>query len=213
MRAIAGDIAALGLEDWWFRSFSESEREWMADTYSPFGISVTSPFEGARVVNRIRPLVEGWGCDPSTSRFKHLSLLATWFSRPGYERCALSFLAKAMEFLDDDLPVLDRHFALANHCQVFYRWRNEIPGALEQAISSCEACIAINEAAAAEAKAVFGIVPAHACFRQLRIIEEKRGNFDRAIALCEQAKAGGWADDWDHVIGRLNKKKAKSAAK
>lgn len=128
--------------------------------------------------------------------------------RPGYERCALAFLAKSLEFADDDgLAILDRHFALASHCAVAYRWRDIVPGALDLAIRACEECIAIQEGAAAEAKEAFGFVPAHACFRQLRIIEEKRGNFGRAIELCAQAKAGGWADDWDRQIARLQKKK------
>jgi hypothetical protein len=40
---------------------------------------------------------------------------------------------------------------------------------------------------------------------------EKQGKFDEAIALCEQAKAQGWADDWDKQIKTLKKKKIKAA--
>jgi hypothetical protein len=209
--AVAGDIAALGLQDWWFDTFSEHDREWMADAFSPLTIEANAATGEAATVIRERPLVEGWGCSPETSPFKHLSLLATWFSKPGHEHCAIEFLRKAMEFDDAEMDVLDRHFALANHCIVFYRWRDVVPRALEDAIAACEKCIGIHEDAAAAAKALWGFVPSHHCFKQLRIIEEKRGNFDRAIEICEQAKAGGWADDWDRDIARLLRKKAKAA--
>lgn len=206
---VGGDIAALGLQDWWFETFSDEDREWMASVYTPLGISANVATGEATVVTS-RPLVDGWGCNPETNPFKHLSLLATWFNRPGYGHCAIAFLEKSMEFWDSRLPVLDRHFALANHCKVFYRWRDTVPAALDRAIAACEMCIDIHEQAAAEAKTFFGHVPAHACFRQLRIIEEKRGNYDRAIELCERAKAGGWADDWDKQIARLQRKKDKA---
>lgn len=211
-QAVAGDIAALGLQDWWFDTFAESDREWMASAYSPLCVAASISSSNAAVVDAGKPLVEGWGCNPETSPFKHLSLLATWFNRPGYGHCAIAFLQKSMEYMDANMPILDRHFALANHCIVFYRWRDSVPGALENAIAACEMCIAFHEQAATEAKAFFGMIPAHTCFRQLRIIEEKRGNFDRAISLCEQAKAGGWADDWDKDIARLLKKSAKAGS-
>lgn len=209
--AVAGDIAALGLQDWWFDTFSEDDREWMASVYAPIGIAASVSTETAKVAFPVRPLVEGWGCHPDTDPFKHLSNLATWFSRPGYAHCAIAFLEKSLEFGCSNLPVLDQHFALANHCIVFYRWRDSVPGALDGAIDACERCIELHEQAAIEAREFFGSVPSHHCFRQLRIIEEKRGNLDRAIALCEQAKAGGWADDWDKDIARLVKKKAKAS--
>jgi hypothetical protein len=208
--AVAGDIAAMGLQDWWFSTFSEPDREWMADTFMPLRIAADPSTATAHVISIERPLVDGSGCGAQRGAFKHLSLLATWFSRPGYAHLALAFLEKSMEFIDSDTPILDRHFALADHCKVFYRWRDSVPGAFENAIKACEMCIDIHEQAAVEAKEFFGMVPSHACFRQLRIIEEKRGNLDRAIALCEQAKAGGWADDWDKDIARLTKKKAKA---
>ncbi len=182
----------------------------MAETYAPLGVVASIAPPAARVAQADRRLVEGWGCHTETSPFTYLSMLATWFSTPGHEHCAIAFLEKSVEFYSPAISALDRHFALANHCAVFYRWRDSVPGALEKAIAACEMCIAIHEQAAMEAKEFFGSVPAHACFRQLRIIEEKRGNFDRAIELCEQAKAGGWADDWDKAIARIRAKKMKA---
>lgn len=37
---------------------------------------------------------------------------------------------------------------------------------------------------------------------------EKRGNLERAIALCETAKEGGWSGSWDKDIAQLEKKAA-----
>lgn len=85
------------------------------------------------------------------------------------------------------------------------------PFALDEAITSYQRQIDM----AVEALEVFhesedwGFVPAHAGYRQLRIIEEKRGNLARARALCEQDKAEGWADNWDHHIARIDRKLAK----
>jgi hypothetical protein len=204
--AVAGDIAALGLNDWWFSAFSEDDQEWMANTYAPLGMGVSGINSDPSVGVMRRPLIDGTGCNSNTNKFKYLSAVAVWFNRPGRAHCAIAFINKSVEFIDDDLEVLDRHFALANHCAVLYRWRDQIPGALDGAIAACEMCIAIQEEAAYEAKAFFGSVPAHACFRQLRIIEEKRGNYVRAIELCQQAQAGGWAGTWDKDIARLSRK-------
>lgn len=180
----------------------------MADTFNPLGITA-SP-SGAEVGYRRRPLVEGFSSRTPDEAASHLSMLATWFSKPGGENLAIKVAQKSIELIDDSLHPLDRHFMFANHCAVFYRWRDSVPGALDAAIDACQRGIAIQAEAAVEAKAEFGTIPAHACYRQLRIIEEKRGDYDRAIALCQEARDGGWADDWDHHIARLQKRKEKA---
>lgn len=183
----------------------------MAQSFQPLTIAATisSQSESAEITDHL-PLVRLLASISEKDACSRLSMLATWFSKPGHEHCAIAFASKAGEFLGADMPVLDRHFALANLCIVFYRWRDVVPGALDSAIAACEACIAIHHEAAVEARATFGFVPAHHCFRQLRIIEEKRGNYERAIELCEEAKAAGWSDDWDKDIARLQRKRAKA---
>ncbi len=193
--------------EWWNDTFSDADKDWMASTYQPLSIAVSVTPIAAAIVTPDRPLLRLLAGTREDDAFRQLTMLSTWFSKPGHEHCAIAFASKAMEFYGADMPVLDRHFALGNQCISFYRWRDTVPGALENAIAACEACISIEREAAVEAKAFFGFIPAHHCFRQLRIIEEKRGNFGRAIELCEQAKAGGWADDWDKDIARLVKKR------
>ncbi|WP_197275794.1 hypothetical protein [Blastomonas sp. AAP25] len=171
----------------------------MADTYAPMG---SNPANG-------RPLVDGRSGRVPDQAPSHLALLATWFSKPGHDETALLVADKSLELIHDQMPIIDRHFTYGNLCKVFYRWRETAPGALDRAIQVCEACISFHEQAAIAIRAEMGMIPAHACFRQLRIIEEKGGNYARAIQLCQMAKAGGWADDWDHEISRLLKKQAK----
>jgi hypothetical protein len=197
--------------EWWLTTFSQEEKGWMVDVYQPLSIGVSVGPVKADLITEDRPLIRLLSRVTDDDAFRQLSNLSTWFSKPGSEHCSIAFAKKAMAFYAVEMPILDRHFALANQCISLYRWRETEPGALEGAIAACEACIGIHREAAVAAKAEFGIVPAHHCFRQLRIIEEKRGNFGRAIELCEQAKAGGWADDWDKDIARLRKKLAKKA--
>lgn len=93
-RGVAGDIGAMGLADWWLSTFSDAEREWMADAYSPLTLCVESPDVPPSVVLRQRPLVEGCGCGQHTNRFKHLSLLATWFNAAGLREVRASVSRK-----------------------------------------------------------------------------------------------------------------------
>lgn len=121
---------------------------------------------------------------------------------------------------------LDKHFAIGSKISQHYRRRNDNPHELELAIRACEDQIAMAATAAkafiAEEKKFhrdarrFGSdtkglelnLPSHEGYRQLAIIREKRGQYSEAIELCEQAKAQGWAGDWDDRIKR-NQKKAK----
>ncbi len=49
-------------------------------------------------------------------------------------------------------------------------------------------------------------LPSHVGYKQLAIILEKEKKYDKAIALCNQAKREGWNDDWDKRIERCEKK-------
>lgn len=197
---LQGAIGQLGLSEWWIETFTDAEKDWMIDTYAPMG--------GA-----LRSLVEGPPSGLVRGRFSFLSNAAAWFNKPAGKRCAVAFAAKAMEAYDEQMPLMDRHFGLANQCGVFYRWREEVPGALEAAVSACELSISIHKEVATEFMLDMGMVPAHACFRQLRIIEEKRGNYDRAIEICDIASSAGWKDDWDGRKAKLLVKKERALAK
>jgi len=44
--------------------------------------------------------------------------------------------------------------------------------------------------------------PRHAGFEQLTAIRERQGRYEEAVRLAEEAKAQGWAGDWDKRIAR-----------
>ncbi|WP_311271034.1 hypothetical protein [Sphingobium sp. WCS2017Hpa-17] len=195
--------------DWWLTSFDGDDRNLMVSMYSPLTLNVS--ITNSTVANGANPLIDHMAGLTRETAFYRLSSIATWYSRPGYSHWAISFAKKAMGYAEYSTPILDRHFGLHNQCVVTYRWRDSVDGAFQAAVEACEASVSIHEQAAVEAAAAFGQVPAHHCFQQLRIIEEKRGNYERAIQLCEMAKRGSWAGDWDKDIARLSRKKDKSA--
>ncbi len=105
------------------------------------------------------------------------------------------------------------HFYLQLRGQYYYRWRDHDEFALPMAIDAFERQIALSSQLQPDFLSDGNpeITVAHAGFRQMRIIEEKRGNYQAAIDLCRRAKAEGWRDPWDKHIARIEKKMAKTA--
>lgn len=118
---------------------------------------------------------------------------------------------KSTEFVSFSIksPILDKHFELSEKIPELYKKR-ETDG-VEKTIEVCREQIDL----ALQAKAAFlkqypdQPLPAHSGYRKLRIILEKQGRYDEAIALCNQAKEQGWADDWEKQISILQKKQSK----
>ena len=194
---IGGDIVRYGLESWWLSEFSAQEREKIADTYCPMGSSG-------------RPLIEGQAIrQPELHPAPFLANLATWVAKPELGDLALSIADKAASFknLPDDLA--QSHFMFANLCKVYYRFRDDNADALEKAVWACEQDIALSSELDPRSLGG-GVIVSHYCFKQLSIIEEKRGNFERAINLCRDALSQGWNGDWSKRIARIEKKLGKS---
>jgi tetratricopeptide (TPR) repeat protein len=103
-------------------------------------------------------------------------------------------------------PVLDKHFQLSENIPLLYKKREE--EGLEKTIEACKQQIDL----ALQAKAEFlkeypwQPLPSHRGYEQFAIILDKQGRFDEAINICEQAKAEGWAGDWDKRIERYKVK-------
>lgn len=194
---VGGIIAFLGLEDWWMHEFTPEEREIVRRTTMPLGLGD-------------QPIDAGSIAFSSQTISGFASSLAGWFNKEEMRHIGYKFLRKADEFSKaEDLPPISLHFAMQARCQFFYRWRNHDEFALPEAIKACERGISISKKAAAAFKEQWGSVDAsHHCFKQLAIIEEKQGNFKRAIALCDQAEEDGWNGDWEKRRLRLMKKQA-----
>lgn len=199
---IKGEIGYFGLQDWWLSTFSQGERDRIEDVFHPLGADPNS-----------RSLTQGDISYTSQTDAGLLQALAGWFNNPRDRAIAKKIITKAEELVTTGGNVLDRHFTLSEKMVIYYRERDNTPDALEKAIQACKEQIAIApEAASAFLKEYpHQSLPAHAGYRQLRIILEKQGKFNEAIDLCERAKTQGWADDWDKQIVTLKKKKDKTA--
>lgn len=195
---VGGEIAYHQLEDWWFSTFTAEQREQAAGLYKPMGGSE-------------RPLVEGEIRWSSASRVKFLTFVSSWFSKPGTRDIALAFADKLASEINPETPAVERHFAYQSLCTIYYRWRDEVPGCFDKAVSTCEASVAMAHELGGVIQFDTGAPEpvSHYCYRQLVVIEKKRGNFERAISLCRQAISEGWRGDWDHRIASMQKAQAR----
>ncbi|WP_458790893.1 hypothetical protein [Yoonia sp. MH D7] len=197
-KAIEGKIRVLGLESWWHEELTPEDRDAVEQSYGPD--------QGE---------IEGSLSWTTQSRISFLTNVADWLKGEGTRFTAYKFIAKADNIWPDDAPAIDRHFALSVMCKVFYRWRDVDKFALEAAIDACRRSVLMHQEALVAFKQPAHILPwgsglpGHYCFKQLAIIEEKRGNFEDALKLCDEAKQAGWTDDWDKRVVRLRKKLAK----
>lgn len=193
---IEGDIGRHGLTDWWLSAFDDAEREYIEQTYQPFGYPPGS-----------RPLTKG-SAGGSLTISMILSGLATWFRKPKDYDIAVKILDKSRELGKAD--ILGLHFTCQWLIEVHYRMRDLDPSALQHAIDACRQQIAIAPQAAVKFKCEYRDkpLPSHVGYKQLVIILEKQGKIREAIELCEQAKSQGWNEDWDKRIARYQKKLA-----
>lgn len=173
---------------WWEESFSTREFAQIKEAFQPMGsISVENMLQDAGSIGNLVGYLK-------KENLRHL----------GYR-----LLDRAETLLVERPPELvAHHFYLHARGEFFYRWRDLDDFALEASIDafSRQISIAPEVARSFSSDTSLGFVPGHAGYRQMRIIEEKRGNLEAARALCVKAKSEGWADDWDHVIARIDKK-------
>lgn len=181
-------------DSWWEENLTPEEQALIEEAFQPLG-SISA-----------RSMVEA--DDPGA-----IGNLVGHLKKEHLRHLGYRLLDRADALLHDEMPVLKRHFFLSAAGDFFYRWRDIDPPALERAVLCFERQIALGPQAAQAflSDPDMAFIPAHAGYRQLRIIEEKRGNLARARALCLQAKAEGWADDWDKQIATIDKKIAKAS--
>lgn len=106
------------------------------------------------------------------------------------------------------------HYDLERQITLRYRTRVD-PKDLAMAVAACERQILLAPKFAPAWRKENGLgtddvsnLPSHKGYEQLAIIREKDKDFAGAIALAEEAKAMGWAGDWDKRIARCRAKLA-----
>ena len=131
---------------------------------------------------------------------------------------------EAHKLLQKRYPVLDRHFALTEKLRNTYTPSSE--ASVEKGIRICEEMIAMSDKAKTayleqernrtKALEMLGHdtegprgLPSHAGYRQLAIIFEKRGEFEKAIKIARKAQVQGWNGDWEKRIARCEARSAK----
>lgn len=194
-KKIYGAIGFYGLEAWWQSDFSEKERKRILDKYQPLGLSDS-------------PLIQGKHYNENESAVKFLSGMSAWFSTQPDRPIAYKLLGKAESLIDQNTQVLDKHFFYEEKINIFYKDRELIQGHLEKAMEACEKQISFSPKAAKAFKDEFKgkLRPGHRGFQQLAIVKEKQKQFEKVIALCEQALSEDWSGDWEHRMNRCRKK-------
>jgi hypothetical protein len=180
--------------EWWEEAFTPDELEIIEENFRPLGdrksvslMDTQDPVSIGYLIGHLKKV-----------ELRHL----------GYR-----LIEHADTLVSKEVPILSLHFYWCLRGDFFYRWRDLDAEALKEAVKSYQEQIALSLEALKQFQADknLGFIPAHGGFRQLRIIEENRGNLELARNLCETAKAQGWNENWDKHIARIDKKMAKQS--
>lgn len=195
---MAGYISYFKLDEWFTETFSLDEQKYMDEKYSVGGMGDTPLFFGKNAT----------AYNASAAYF--LADLIQWFNTKELYSIGLRLAKKAEELFEEKKEsVLNKHFFYMNMIKFYYKNR-ENEDNLQKAISYCEKQISISKQAAKDFKKDSLMesfcLPFHTGFEQLAIIEKKNKNWNRVIELSEEAKAEGWAGDWDKRVAEANSK-------
>jgi len=182
---------------WWPQTFTQNEIGVIDALFRPMG-SITAESMAK-------------SSDP-----KQVATLAGYLKKDECRHLGYRLLDRADTLVSDSCAIVSLHFFFSARGDFYYRWRDVDQGALDEAVDSYRRQVGLASNAVVHLQTEVdgeNFVPGHAGYKQLRIIEEKRGNLMLARELCIQAKAEGWSDDWDKHIGRLDRKISRETLK
>lgn len=208
------NIRELGIGEWWDNELSNNERETFDNTIEDAEVT----HEGFFNTTRFHCEMEG---DELITKSKspggYLASMCAFEKDP---EVAIKIARKAKSLLDQtDLLKLELreftelHFDYQGLIRLFYRRRDTIPGALEDAMSCCRSVIRISPEVIKDPEMRMPPdykLPSSIGYDQLAIIAEKQKNYPAAIKISKLANSQGWAGDWEGRIERCEKKMAKS---
>lgn len=203
--SVEKNIFAYNLEDWWEKTFSNYEKNYISQKYQPLSTGIENQTTESTTSNYT----------PSIPDFIFLAQLSNWFlSKEGFD-IARKVVEKAESLFDSSkADVLDLHFYYYNLLKFFYKNREDSV-CYEKAKECCQKQIEISKKAKKCFKSEYknSPLPSHPGYEQLCIIYEKEGKFEEAFALAQNAEKEGWNGDWEGRMKRLEKKMKKDAAK
>ncbi|RLD75296.1 MAG: hypothetical protein DRJ07_18300 [Bacteroidetes bacterium] len=215
-KEVGGVIGAWGLSEWWLSEFTVEEQNQLVDK-----LVKSDMFQRGNIYTKgeyYYDISELPGELISLPR--RLISWATFVQKPETRHIAYKLANMAESLINDQMDIVDLYFYYHNKIGVYYRNRNEDPDSLDIAIEACKKQIEIAPDAKAEMHKRdlerFGETRydiGNVGFKQLRIIEEKRGNYQEALKLSHDAKKQRWAGNWDKDIERLHKKLNKTMEK
>jgi len=206
---VAGYIGYWGLSDWWLSTFSEEERSYIK-------YKVRTMRAGPNALTEGTPFIITNSTHNNVSFF--LVNLVNWFREPKDNSIARRIAMKALELAEE---VEDISYSLSWIIRLYYQVRDNEPGALELVENSCKRYIAITplivENRIQRYQREYPNLPTekyiplskHEGYNYYVIILEKRKEYAEVIRLCGEAKAQGWAGDWDKRIHRCSKRLVK----
>ncbi|MBS5885434.1 hypothetical protein [Clostridium sp.] len=132
-KKIGGDIGYHKLEEWWMNEFTEEERQFIRDTYKPFGA------EEDFVID------EGEILETSASRVHFLCFAIGGYTSYDNFNIGKKFLEKAESLIEEENDIINIHFVYHYGIELYYSNRDKFEGALDGAIEYCKKQISISE--------------------------------------------------------------------
>lgn len=195
MKKINGYIGFFNLENFWFKTLNEKERQIVLENFNSGSIGIDS-------TDLLETKLFG-----TREKLSFISGQIFRYKKPKFKNLGLKFIEIGNEELLRTTQILEKHFYYSRLIEFHYRFRAE-ENNYELAINACKNQIEISEKAKREfeKEIYFVSLPSHKGFKQLAIILEKEKKFNEAMNICKKAITEGWNGDWSYRIERMNKK-------
>jgi len=194
-KKLNGYIGFFNLENFWFKTLNEKERQIVLENFNSGSIGVDS-------TDLLETKLFG-----TREKLSFISGQISRYKKPIFKNLGLKFIEIGNEELQRTTQIIEKHFYYQRLIEFHYRFRAE-ENNYELAINACMNQIEISEKAKIEFEKEIYIdqLPSHKGFKQLAIILEKEKKFNEAIKICQKAITEGWNGDWNYRIERMNKK-------
>jgi len=200
-RRVDGLIRFYELEDWWFDTFSDEERDLIESSYDPLGDG-TNPLTHGKVT-------------AADTRSLTQSLLEAARRLPSHSPIDLRerLWRQAEQFAHNTHDPLTLHFLYQDAMLAYYNARDERPDALDRSWEFVMKQVKLAPRAADAYRSAYPgqPLPTHIGYKRLCSVYEKQGRPDMALTYAQSARDQGWASraDWVQRIATYEDRIAK----